>query len=153
MKVKDIMNTSPVCCTAETTISEVAKMMVQCDCGAIPVVIDSMEYRPVVGIVTDRDIVCRLIALDKNPSVLVVGHCMTSSVAMVNPEDSVDHCCDVMERLQVRRLPVVDSSGKLVGMVTQAHIAKNMSESKIGEMLKNISRKTDAPSRIPVGAR
>jgi CBS domain-containing protein len=151
-QVKNIMNRHPVCCTPEMAIRDVAKMMVEQDCGAIPVAVDTKVCRPVIGIVTDRDIVCRTIAQDKNPLDLRVKDCMSSSVATVHPDDSLEHCCDVMERLQVRRLPVVDQSGTLVGIVTQAHIAQNTSEQKAGEVVKNISKKTASPSRVSVGA-
>jgi CBS domain-containing protein len=101
--------------------------------------------------VTDRDIVCRLIAAGKNPLEATVKECMSSPAVAVKPEDSVDHVANVMESKQIRRIPVVDETGAVVGLVTQAHIAKNTSESQAGELLKSISRKSSEPSKV--GAR
>lgn len=94
-------------------------LMVEHDCGAIPVVEDERNRKP-VGIVTDRDITCRTVAEGKNPLEMTVGDCMTGSCATVSQKDDVEDCCRIMEENQVRRVPVVDDGG----IVAQADIAR-----------------------------
>jgi CBS domain-containing protein len=152
MQVKDVMNMDPVCCTPETKVSDLAKMMVDCHCGSLPVVEDLQSKGPMIGVVTDRDIVCRLIAKDENPMKKYVKDCMTPSVVAVKSEDSIETCLDTMERYQIRRVPVVDDDGGCVGIVTQAHIAKKLPEHKAGELLKTLSQSSEKASRVPVHA-
>ena len=76
---KDLMTPDPQCCTAETPLNEVAKLMVECDCGEIPV-IDSAKK--LIGVITDRDIVCRVVAKGKNPSAMTAGDAMTQPAAI-----------------------------------------------------------------------
>ena len=83
MRVKDIMSTTVACCGPETSLPEVARMMVDNDCGEIPVV--NASGAP-IGVVTDRDITCRTIAEGRNPLVMVAGDCMTSPCVTVTPE-------------------------------------------------------------------
>ena len=116
MQVRDIMTPEPACCTAQATIVDAAKMMVECDCGEIPVVTDNNTREP-VGVITDRDIVCRTIAKGLNPLELTVEAAMTSPAITVSPEDGIEDCCNTMERNQIRRVPVVDNDGSLIGIV------------------------------------
>lgn len=147
MQAKDIMNRNPVCAMPHMNVREVAEMMVECDCGSIPVIDNEETLKPLIGMVTDRDIVCRLVAAGKNPLDSTVNDCMTTPAIAVKPEDPVERVAEIMEQKQIRRIPVVDPSGAVVGLVTQAHIARHASESQAGELLKNISRKTPEASR------
>src|SRR4051794_37628583 len=87
MKVSEVMTESPSCCTPETGLQEVAQMMVDCDCGCIPVV-DGEDSKMPVGMITDRDITCRVVAQGKNPLDLSARDAMTSSVVSVTPDTS-----------------------------------------------------------------
>lgn len=138
MQVKEIMRKDPQCCTPETTLVEVAKMMKECDCGAIPVVKDSRTKKP-VGIITDRDIAIRAVAENKIPSKTMVGDCMTGPTVTISPDASLEECARVMEENQLRRLLVVDGSGQCRGIVVQAQIAKSAPKEIAGELLKEIS--------------
>src|SRR5690349_8759583 len=115
MKARDMMSATPACCTSETTLPEVARMMVEHDCGAIPIIEDSMG-KQVVGILTDRDIVTRTIAERRNPLDLRAKDVMTPNVATVSADTDLDEICQVMEQRQVRRIPVVDADGSCVGI-------------------------------------
>jgi CBS domain-containing protein len=149
MKVKEIMSSEPACCTRETSLQDVAILMVEHDCGEIPVVDDMKSKRP-VGVVTDRDITCRTVALGKNPLDLRARDCMSSPAVTVGPETGVDECCRVMEENQLRRVPVVDESGSCCGIVSQADIASKASDDEAGEMVKEVSKKThNGASRTP----
>src|SRR5439155_20461807 len=86
MKVREIMTPEPATCTPQTSLQDVAKLMVEHDCGAIPVV--DQQGKP-IGIVTDRDIVCRTVAAAKNPLQEAAEQCMSSPVATVSEESSV----------------------------------------------------------------
>jgi CBS domain-containing protein len=150
MKVKEIMSKDPACCTRETSLQDVAVLMVEHDCGEIPVV-DSMESKRPVGVVTDRDITCRTVALGKNPLELRARDCMSSPAVTVTPETSVDDCCNVMEENQLRRVVVIDASGCCCGIVSQADIAEHGSKGEAGEVVKEVSRKShNGASRSPL---
>src|SRR5215216_4818873 len=123
MNVQAIMTSNPACCIPDTPLPDVARMMVQCDCGAIPVV-DNRDSGRLVGIITDRDITCRTVAQGKDPLDLTAQDCMTASVASVTPNDSLQQCEQLMEDRQVRRIPVVDGNGCCCGIVSQADIAR-----------------------------
>ena len=141
MKVKEIMSKDPACCTRESSLQDVAILMVEHDCGEIPVV-DNMQSKRPVGVVTDRDITVRTIALGKNPLELRARDCMSSPAVTVTPNTGVDDCCTLMEENQLRRVPVVDESGCCCGIVSQADIARNASKIEAGEFVKDVSRKT-----------
>ena len=139
MNVKDVMTTSPECCTAETGLQEVAKMMVDCDCGAIPVV-DGHNSKMPVGMITDRDITCRVVAQGKNPLDLTAGDAMTSTVISVTPGTSLEECLNLMEESQIRRIAVVDDNGMICGIVSQADVARNADGAKTAEVVQEVSR-------------
>ena len=145
MQAKDIMTPEPACCTPDTPLPEVAQMMVEHDCGEIPV-IEGGSKRP-VGVVTDRDITCRTVAQGKDPMHLTAKDCMSAPVVTVTPETDVDECCHVMEENQIRRVPVVDERGGCCGMVSQADIARGAPEQKTAEVVRDVSQPTDLPSR------
>lgn len=148
MQVKDIMNKKPVCCLPDTDVEEAAQMMVEFDCGSIPVVEDGETLKPLLGMITDRDIVCRLVADGRNPLDAMVKDCMSTPAVSVTPEDTVEKCERIMADGQIRRIPVVDDTGAVCGIVTQAHIAKNASRSEAGEFLQSVSQKTSTPSKV-----
>ena len=130
------MTADPQCCTADTPLNEVAKLMVECDCGEIPVV----EGSKLIGVVTDRDIVCRVVAKGKNPSDLTAKDAMTQPVISVTEDCSLEEVLAKMEEHQVRRLPVVDGSGCVCGIVSQADVALVGRDSDVGEMVREVSR-------------
>ncbi len=142
MQVKDIMTGNPSFCTKDTSLTDVARMMVDCDCGAIPVV-ESNNNPKLVGIVTDRDIVCRTLADGKDPFQMAAGDCMSLDVVTVRPDADVEECARQMQQHQIRRI-VVAENGKLCGVVAQADLAKKASPDKTAQTVKKVSE--------PVGA-
>jgi CBS domain-containing protein len=139
MKVKEIMTESITCCTPETPLAEVARKMVVHDCGAIPV-IDDLDHNRPLGILTDRDIVCRIVASGRNPLDITAGECMTSPAFTVHPDDSIEQCCDLLEQHQLRRAVVVDEEGGCCGIVSQADVARNAPRRQIAELLEEVSQ-------------
>lgn len=145
MQVKDVMTADPACCTSETSLHEVAKMMVDHDCGEIPVVEDKENKMP-IGVITDRDIVCRTLAKGLNPLDLTVAECMSTPCVTVTPQMSLADCCHVLEENQIRRVPVVDDAGSCCGIVSVADIALQTKKSVAGEIVKEVSEPTAAAS-------
>ena len=139
MKVRDVMTVNPTCCTPETGLQEVAQMMVECDCGCIPVV-DNLDSKMPVGMITDRDITCRVVAQGRNPLELTAREAMTSTVVSVTPETSLEDCLNQMEESQIRRIAVVDDVGCLCGIVSQADVALNADEDKTAEVVQEVSK-------------
>lgn len=147
MQVKEIMTENPACCTPDTNLREVARMMVENDCGCIPVVESEDSKRPAV-VVTDRDICCRTVAEGKNPLEMTAGEVMSSPVVTVSQDTSVEDCCRVMEEKQVRRVPVVDDLGGCCGMVVQADVAKHAPRQQTAEVVKEVSQATSSASNV-----
>ena len=150
MQVKDIMTQTPACCTSDTNLQEVAKLMVEHDCGESPVV-ESKQSMKLVGVITDRDITCRTVAEGKNPLEMTAGDCMSSPCIIVTPEMSLEDCCKVMEENQVRRVPVVDESGNCCGIVAQADIAQHASKQETAGVVKRVSMPSESASRVTAG--
>lgn len=121
--VQDLMTPSPSWCTPEDAVDAAARLMVDCDCGAIPVVDDSHALRP-IGIITDRDIACRVVAKGWSPTGCRVRDVMTPEPATLRTDTSIHECAKAMEQLQIRRMLVVDDRGKLIGIVAQADLAR-----------------------------
>jgi CBS domain-containing protein len=122
MSVQSIMTPNPVCCTTTTPLQEVAKLMLDNDCGQIPVVAGNGSNKP-IGVVTDRDIVIRLVAQGSDMAQAKAGDAMSTPCVTVSCETSLRECCDLMESNQIRRVPVVDADGELCGIVALADIA------------------------------
>ena len=139
MKVAEIMERHPACCTEDDNLVDVARLMKEHDCGAIPVVEDQATLIP-VGIITDRDIVVRALAADLDPMSTKVEECMTRSLVTVQAEEDVEECVRLMEQHQLRRILVVDDRGAVTGIVVQAQIAMNVNPTMAGEMIEDISQ-------------
>jgi len=145
MKVRDVMTADPECCISETALHEVAQMMVDHDCGEIPVVESKGRKRP-IGVITDRDIVCRTVAKRLNPLDLTVADCMTTPCVTVTPEMSVGQCAWLMEDKKIRRVPVVDADGNCCGIVALADIALRGKTGVTAEVVKEVSEPSAAAS-------
>lgn len=145
MNVLEVMTRTPATCTRETPLQEVARMMVDCNCGAIPVVDD--DDHP-IGILTDRDIVVRTIAQEEDPFAKTAGDVMTADrVITVTTDTSVDAAASLLEDNQIRRLIVCDDDDRVVGMVAQADLARR-SESLGGEVVAAVSQPSVRPSAV-----
>jgi CBS domain-containing protein len=145
MQVKEIMTADPACCISESALQEVAQMMVDHDCGEIPVVENEQTKKP-IGVITDRDIVCRTVARGLNPLDLTVADCMSKPCVTVTPDMSVEECSRVMEENKIRRVPVVDTAGYCCGIVALADIALNARRDVAAEVVKEVSEPTAAAS-------
>ncbi len=139
MRVRDIMTPSPACCRPEDTLESIARLMVINDCGSIPVC-EGDGAKRVIGYVTDRDIVIRSVAAGRNPLQMKVSDVMSHPVASVSPDDDLDVALRILEENQIRRIPVVDHQGSLVGVLAQADVARNASPALSGQLVQSVSQ-------------
>jgi CBS domain-containing protein len=140
MKARDLMTENPSCITPETTARQAARLMDEQDCGSLPVV-ESDSSRRLVGVITDRDLTVRVLARGASPDT-PVREVMTSNVTSCNAGDSLDAVEDAMATHQVRRIPIVDDQGKVIGVVSQADLArerKSVGAKDLGKVLEKIS--------------
>ena len=141
---RDVMTPKPACCSPTTTLDQVAKLMVQNDCGGIPIV-DKADQP--IGMITDRDIVCRVVADGKNPMGHTAEQHMSQPVVTVRVDTGLDEVMSTMEKHQIRRVPVVDDTGCCAGIVAQADIAWNGDHEEVAELVRDVSRETGVHSR------
>jgi len=134
-QIREVMTERPTSASRDTTIREVAGMMAQEDVGPIPVV----DGERLVGIVTDRDLVVRVLAEGRDPDSTTVGEVASGDPVSVSPEADIEEGLELLAQNQVRRLLVVEDD-RLVGIVAQADIARLGKDEKTGELVEDISR-------------
>ena len=133
--IRDLMTASPATCEPSATVADAAKIMANEDVGPVPVV---QEGR-VVGIVTDRDLVVRVLAEGRDPNSTTIGEIASSDLVTVRPDSELNEALQLMAQNQVRRLPVVEGD-QLVGIVAQADVARAAEEEDTGEVVQQISQ-------------
>jgi len=137
---QDIMTRDPFCCEPTDSAQRAALLMKERNVGAIPVC-ESHETRRLVGIVTDRDLALRVVAEGRDPKSTRTGEVMTQKVFSCSPEDRLEKALELMERHQVRRIPVVDQQGRIVGIISEADIAIRLKDpKKIAEVVAEVSK-------------
>jgi CBS domain-containing protein len=147
-KIADVMTERPRAVTQDTTVREAARLMGEEDVGALPIVGDSARL---VGIVTDRDIAVRAVGRGLDPEQTSVAQIASSEIYALTPDDDLDEALQTMARAQVRRVPVVVRENELVGMVSQADIARAGKEKDTGEVVEAISRPQRGPRVVSGG--
>lgn len=138
MKIQDVMTRNPRTVTPDAAAREAARIMQEEDVGVVPVV-EGDRSRRLVGVVTDRDIAIRVVAEGRTADARV-RDVMTNTLHTRQPDDDLDDAMDTMASEQVRRIPIVDDRGELVGIVSQADIVRKAhDESKAEETVERIS--------------
>lgn len=137
MKAQDIMTKNPRVVTPETPVQEAARLMQSEDTGVLPVV-ESAQSRRLVGVVTDRDLALRVVAEGKASA--QVRDAMSSGVKTAKPGDNVKDVMELMASEQVRRIPIVDESGMVVGIVSQADVVRDADDKKAEKTIEAISK-------------
>lgn len=135
-RVREIMTTNPLYAETSETVTHAARTMADKGVGALPI---RGEDHKLKGMLTDRDIVVKVLAEGKDPVAVHVGELPRDEVVAVGPDDDVEEALRLMSRHQVRRLPVVEH-GELVGMVAQADVARELPDAEVGETVEGISR-------------
>ena len=136
------MTSSPACGSPSDDMEAIARLMVVHDCGGIPIC-EGDETKRIVGLVTDRDIVVRAVAAGRNPVSMKASELMSHPVASVEPEADIAEALKSMENNQIRRIPVVDHQGVLVGMLAQADVARNLPPTQTGDLVGEVSKGVD----------
>ena len=139
MKVQDIMTGEPRSVTPDSTAREAAQLMKEINAGVIPVV-ESTSSKKLVGVVTDRDIALRIVAEGKDADCRVSEVMSAGDLKTCRPADDVDRVMETMSREQVRRIPIVDERGSLVGIVAQADIVRKADDMKAERTVEKISQ-------------
>lgn len=133
---QDVMTKNPTTCQESAPVVDAAKLMEREGVGSIPV----CEDGKLIGIVTDRDIALRVVASGRDPQATRIQDVMTRDPESVLAGEPIDRALEVMESHQVRRIPVIDAGGKLVGIIAQADIARLGDDHATGEVVEAISK-------------
>lgn len=145
MNARDIMTSNPTCCTPDSTAEQAAREMVAADCGCLPVV-DDMETRRIVGVVTDRDLASRCLADGRGPETRI-SDVMSANPSCCTADSDAQEVEHVMADRQVRRVPIVDDQQCCVGIVAQADLARDEQDFDDHEVRDTLERISEPTSR------
>jgi CBS domain-containing protein len=134
--VQELMTSNPCSIDSDKSVAYAAKMMRDENVGLAPIV----EGNRLIGTVTDRDIAVRVVAEGKDPESTKVTEIASTKLITVEPQQDLDEALQLMGKHQVRRLPVVEEGGRLVGVVAQADVARNADDARTGELVEEISK-------------
>ncbi len=135
----EVMTREPACCEPGDSVGRVAGIMKREDVGSVPVGA-SHEDKKLIGIVTDRDLVVKVLAEGVDMERATVRDAMTPNPASCRENDPIEKAVKVMSERQVRRMPIVDDQGRLAGIIAQADVATRMSrDATTGELVEAIS--------------
>ena len=134
--IRELMTSNPCSIESDKSVAYAAKMMRDENVGLAPIV----EGDRLVGTVTDRDVTIRVVAEGKDPESTKVKEIASTDLVTVDPQQDLDEALRLMAQHQVRRLPVVEQGGVLVGVVAQADIARSADDSKTGGLVEEISK-------------
>ena len=134
--IREVMSSNPRTVSAEQPVVEAARLMRDEDVGLTPVV----EGDRLVGTVTDRDIVVRVVADGRDPQSVTAREIASTELVTVDPQQDLDEALRLMAQHQIRRLPVVEEDGRLIGVVAQADVAQHASDEQTGEVVQQISQ-------------
>ncbi|MFB5188909.1 CBS domain-containing protein [Alicyclobacillus fastidiosus] len=143
MNVEQIMTTNVQCCCGTDSIQKAAQAMKTHNCGSVPV----CDNKKVIGVVTDRDIVLKAVARGKAD--VRVEECMSNNIVTCTPDTDAHEAAELMARHQIRRLPVVNASGELCGILAIGDLATvDIHMNEAGDALSKISTRTDQQSNV-----
>lgn len=134
-QIRELMTVRPRTVKAGDPIVEAAKLMKGEDSGIAPIV----DGDRLVGVVTDRDIAIRVVAEGRDPRETKVEEIASQNLVTIDPQQGLEEALRLMAKHQVRRLPVVEEDGKLVGIVSQADVARRAGAERTGEVVQQIS--------------
>jgi len=146
MIVRDVMTHDPVCCLATDSAQQVAGMLHKQNVGSIPVVSDEGS-RKLIGIITDRDLCCSVVAQGLDPTSTPIEKFVSRNPATCRESEQLDHCERLMQERQIRRVPIVDNDGRVIGIVSQADLALKDEPQRVARMVAEISK---PPSSVSV---
>jgi CBS domain-containing protein len=139
MKIRDIMTKDPACCVLSDSAQTVAKILCDRNIGSMPVVADQ-QSRKLVGMITDRDLCCSVIAQGMDPKTTPIEKLITLAPANCRDGENVEHCERLMQEHQVRRIPIVDAEDRVIGIVSQADLALRDKPERVSKTVAEISK-------------
>src|SRR4051812_48956695 len=145
--IRDVMTSNPCTIDAEKSVAYAAKMMLEEDVGLAPIV----EGDKLIGMLTDRDIATRVAAEGRDPDHVKVREVASTQLVTIDPQQDLDEALRIMAKHQIRRLPVVEANGRLVGVVAQADIAREGDDEETGRLVEQISESGGQMSSFEVG--
>jgi CBS domain-containing protein len=134
--IQDVMSANPCAIEADKPVVHAAKMMRDEDVGLAPIV----EGERLVGTLTDRDIVTRVVAEGKDPQSVTVREAASTNLVTIDPQQNLDEALRLMAQHQVRRLPVVERDGRFIGVIAQADVAREATDKQTGDLVEEISQ-------------
>jgi CBS domain-containing protein len=134
------MTKDPVCCLSTETVHFAAQVMKEQDIGVV-LVVENVSEKHLVGVITDRDLVMKVLADERDPRDVSVGEVMSREIVGCSPDDDCQEALRLMEEHRIRRIPAVDRSGRVVGIISQGDVALRMHEpAKTAELVTEVSR-------------
>ena len=134
--IREAMTSNPRTVEPSAPVAEAARVMRDEDTGIVPIV----EGERLSGTITDRDITIRVVAENKDPQSTTVGEVASRDLVTIDPQQDLDEALRLMAQHQVRRLPVVEEDGRLVGILAQADVAIEGQDQKTGQLVEEISK-------------
>jgi CBS domain-containing protein len=142
LKCRDVMTKDPICCLASDRVEQIAQIMERENIGSVPVVA-SHDHKRLIGIVTDRDLALKVLGAGRDSRQTKVEAVLTVSPVTCQPDEDLQQALDRMAQAQVRRLPVVDGDGRIVGIIAQADIATRTDDAaQTAQVVEEISEPT-----------
>lgn len=135
VKARDIMTTDAQCIDETATLTQSAEKLRELDVGAMPICGEDDRLK---GMITDRDIVVKCLAVGKDPNTMTAGEIGDGKPVTIGADDSITEAIATMKEHQIRRLPVIDNH-QLIGMIAQADIARSISDEQVGDLVELIS--------------
>lgn len=141
-RCRDLMTTNPVSCSSTDTVRSAAQLMKREEVGFLPVVKDRQDKK-LIGVVTDRDLVLNLIAEARHADMTTIADIMTAKPVTCRADDDLQQAISAMAQHQIRRVPIVDETEQIVGIIAQADIALRIDDpTATTDVLRQISKPT-----------
>ena len=139
MKVREVMSSDPTCCVLSDTAQAVARILCDRNIGSVPVVADQ-ESRKLIGMITDRDLCCSIIAQGLDPKTTKIEKLLSLAPFTCRDGENVETCERLMQEHQVRRVPIVDAEDRVIGIVSQADLALHDKSERVSKTVAEISK-------------
>jgi CBS domain-containing protein len=139
MEVREVMSSNPVCCLVSDTAQRVAGVLCDQNIGSVPVVEDQ-QSRKLIGIITDRDLCCSVVAKGLDPKSTPIEKFVSLNPVTCRVDENLEICERAMQEHQIRRIPVVDAEGRCIGIVSQADLALKEKPEKVSKTVAEVSR-------------
>ena len=139
MKIREVMTFNPICCLPSDTAQKVAQILRDNNVGSVPVVADE-QSRKLVGMITDRDICCSIVAAGFDTKTITIEEFVHANPVSCRDGENLDKCERAMQEKQIRRIPVIDGNGAVIGIVSQADLALKDKPEKVSKTVSEISK-------------